>query len=111
MPSPLLLAQIDDAVGIATREWTIAGFAIFVWLVTCGFFVWLLKRKDVIVESLALQLREQSESWRADLQQQILDRGEDAKRVEGALHTAAAAVSSLQKSVDNMERTVESLRP
>lgn len=105
--------QIDTAIDAATREWTIAAFAIFVWLLTCGFFIWLLRsmarRRDKEIADLVESRNLTDDGWRKDLQAQITKRGEDAERVERGLGDSAAAVREQTAAVADQAARITAL--
>lgn len=113
MPQLLPCAQVETAVDLATREWTIAGFAILVWLLSCGLFLWLLRtqahRRDEEVKDLVTARNAGEEGRRADLQAQIKSRAEDAERVERGLAEAAASTREQARATEGLGARIAAL--
>lgn len=103
------LLQVDEAVSLATREWTIGAFAIFVWLVTGGVLIWLLKRSQNVVADLAAQLVEQGHEQTKDLKQQREEGREDTRRSETATLAVADGLRVLQEKWTTADRRLEAI--
>ena len=101
-----VLLQIEDAVSLSTREWTLAALALFFLFVSWIGFVMVIRRvfalwrEDVGKLVTSRDLSEQG--WRTDLQEQIKKRGVDAERVEQGLASAASAVRDQAKAIDGI---------
>lgn len=111
--SALPLAQVETAVDLATREWTIAGFAILVWLLSCGLFLWLLRnlaqRRDTEVAALIEARNALELGWRADVQAQLKARGADAERIGQGLSEAAAATREQARATEGIGARIAEL--
>lgn len=107
METLLTLLQVDEAVELATHEWTIAGFAIFVWLVSCGVLIWMLRRKDAVIIDLAGQVKTISGEITEYLKQQVEDERENGKRLEAAMQTTANALHAAQEELQRTTKRLE----
>lgn len=107
---PCLLVQVDEAVSLATRDWTIGAFAIFVWLVSCAVLIWMIKRKDAVIADLARQMAEQSKEQTEDLKQQREEGREDTRRSEAATLSMTEAVRGLQEKWVTADRRLEAIQ-
>jgi len=93
-----IMLQIDEAAELASGvNWTLASFAIFVWLVTLGAAWWIIRGKNKAIEELALENRQVAKDRADDLSKQLAARGKDVERMEGGLQTIAAATQAQQQ--------------
>lgn len=101
------LLQLDEAIDAATREWTLAAFAIFVWLVTLGVGWWIVRGKNQAIDDLAKENARLGAEARKDLQAAITRTGGDAARVEAGLQTAASATDALQQEFRELRQRID----
>lgn len=122
-----VLLQIDEALNLSSREWTIAGLALFFLFASWIGFILVFRRTVNLwredVRGLVAD-RTQCEQGRSkDLQDQVTKRGEDVKRLEQALaeyarvqreaRTAATVVAerigALEQRCETIDRRTETI--
>ena len=96
--------QIDEALQLSTREWTIGALALFLLFVSWIVFYFVVRKIMALwredVGKLVTRLSENEDGWRKDLQDQLKKRGEDAERVERGLADAAGAVRDQTRGLE-----------
>jgi len=115
-----VVLQIEDMVSLSTREWTIAGLALFFLFVTALTLGLVIRRLVQLwrddVKALVAARNDRENGWREDLRGQIVKRGEDSERLEKALADYAAAQretartsTGLAERVGALERRCEAI--